>query len=101
MPDPEIPPQLLQSLLQLHIDDKKTRISQPALASLGEYMKTFVREAIYRAAEERKQTDSANGFSTAMGSMFLEVKQCSRYILSQTNDMEGRGLGESRAPAPT
>ena len=70
--DPEIPPQLLQSLLQLHSEDKKTRISQPALNSLAEYMKTFVREAIYRAAEERKQTDGADQ-ATSVGSMFLEV----------------------------
>ena len=89
MSDPEIPPQLLQSLLQLHADDKKARISQAALASLGEYMKTFVREAIYRAAEERKQTDAANGFSTAIGSMFLEVVQRARNILSETNNMQG------------
>jgi histone H3/H4 len=74
MPDPEIPAALLQSLLQLHADDKKTRISQSALNGLTEYVKTFVREAIYRAAEERKQVDSAAGRSGTVGSMFLEVR---------------------------
>ena len=74
--DCEIPPKLLQHLLQEFLADKKTRISQPALDALGEYFKTFIREAIWRAAALRKESDDPEGPVRNLvggGTVFLEV----------------------------
>lgn len=68
-----VPPQLLQRLLQEFFEDKKkTRISQPALNATGEYTKTFIREAIWRAAAIRKENEQ-DPESVRNMSAFLEV----------------------------
>jgi histone H3/H4 len=71
-----IPQQLLQRLLQEFFEEKKTRISQPALNAVGEYTKTFIREAIWRAAAIRKDNERDPGAMKNM-SAFLEV--CLRF----------------------
>lgn len=67
-----VPPQLLQRLLSEFFEEKKTRISQPALNATGEYTKTFIREAIWRAAAIRKENEQDPGGVKNM-SAFLEV----------------------------
>ena len=91
MSEQEIPPQLIQSLLKLHSEDGKIRISQPALNALTEYLKTFVREAIYRAAAEREQTDAAAGVSGRLGSMFIEVGKPLRVFEIKLTVVKGGG----------
>jgi centromere protein X len=77
MPETEIPPQLLSRLIQEFLEDKNTRISQPALKALGKYFEIFIREAIWRAASIRKETDnpSVDGSKRVVGggTVFLEV----------------------------
>ncbi|KAH0610467.1 uncharacterized protein H6S33_011994 [Morchella sextelata] len=69
-----VPPQLLQRMLQEFFEEKKkTRISQPALNAAGEYTKTFIREAIWRAAAIRKESGQDPGGVKNMGA-FLEVE---------------------------
>lgn len=68
-----IPTQLLQRLLQEFFEEKKkTRISQSALNTAGEYTKTFIREAIWRAAAIRKDKEQDPEDVRNM-SAFLEV----------------------------
>ncbi|PWW80047.1 hypothetical protein C7212DRAFT_305624 [Tuber magnatum] len=64
--------QLVQRLLTENFEDKKTRISQPALNVVREYTKIFVREAIWRAAAIRKEEGSGGGLKNM--SAFLEVE---------------------------
>jgi len=66
--DSSIPPRLLQRLLEEFREDKKTRISQAALNAVGEYLRIFVKEAILRAAEERREGDS---LQRGLGSLFF------------------------------
>lgn len=73
-----IPPQLLQRLLQEFFEEKKTKISQPALNAVGEYTKTFIREAIWRAAAIRKEKEQDPGGVRNM-SAFLEVSHFERF----------------------
>jgi hypothetical protein len=73
-----LPPALLQRLIQEFVDDKKTKLSQPALSALGEYFSTFIREAIWRAAQVRKggvedPMESTGGKVFGSGAVFLEV----------------------------
>ncbi|KAF8539624.1 centromere protein X [Trichophaea hybrida] len=78
MSDTEIPPELLQRLVQEFVEDKDTRISQPALEVLGKYFETFIREAVWRAAAIRKETDKPDveGSKRVVGggTVFLEVE---------------------------
>lgn len=67
-----IPPQLLQRLLQEFFEEKRTRISQSALNTAGEYTRTFIREAIWRAAKIRKDKEQDPEDVRNM-SAFLEV----------------------------
>ncbi|KAI5856925.1 hypothetical protein BZA05DRAFT_386671 [Tricharina praecox] len=71
-----IPPALLQRLITEFMEDKKTRISQPAVDALGEYFRTFIREAIWRAAQSRKgdEDDEVGGRVVGGGTLFLEVR---------------------------
>ncbi|KAL0635266.1 hypothetical protein Q9L58_005751 [Maublancomyces gigas] len=71
--DISLPPQLLQRLLQEFFEEKKTRISRPALNATGEYTKTFIREAIWRATAIRKEREQDPGSVRNM-SAFLEVE---------------------------
>ncbi|RPA97310.1 hypothetical protein L873DRAFT_1771359 [Choiromyces venosus 120613-1] len=64
--------QLVQRLLTENFEDKKTRISQPALNVVREYTKIFVREAIWRAAAIRKEEGGEGGLKNM--SAFLEVE---------------------------
>ncbi|KAL7272468.1 hypothetical protein RUND412_004722 [Rhizina undulata] len=73
-PQTTVPVQLLQRIVQEFMEDKKkTRISQPAINAVGEYTKTFIREAIWRAAAIRKE-DDADPTAKMGGSLFLEVE---------------------------
>lgn len=65
--------QLIQRLLTENFEDKKTRISQPALSVVREYAKIFVREAIWRAAAIRKEEGGEGGLKNM--SAFLEVRK--------------------------
>ncbi|KAI5813970.1 centromere protein X [Pyronema omphalodes] len=71
-----IPPELLTRMLQEFSDDKKTRISSAALSALTEYFSTFIREAIWRSAEMRRNELKKGGSeaTTAGGTVFLEVE---------------------------
>ncbi|CAZ84339.1 unnamed protein product [Tuber melanosporum] len=64
--------QLVQRLLTENFEDRKTRISQPALNVVQEYTKIFVREAIWRAAAIRKEEQGGEGGLKNM-SAFLEA----------------------------
>ncbi|KAA8911632.1 centromere protein X [Sphaerosporella brunnea] len=79
--DSSIPPALLQRLIQEFVADKKTKLTQPALNALGEYFSTFIREAIWRAAQVRKgdvedpeDPDSVGSKVLGSGAVFLEVE---------------------------
>lgn len=88
-----VPPQLLQRLLQEFFEEKKkTRISQPALNATGEYTKTFIREAIWRAVAIRKEKEQDTGSVRSM-SAFLEVSQFERFSDRLSNWSRLRGLG--------
>lgn len=50
-----LPPALLQRLLTLSFQDPNTKISTDALGLTNEYLTTFIREAIYRAVDEKKK----------------------------------------------
>lgn len=52
---PFIPPNLLLRLLTHHFKSDSTRVSTASLKVLDKYFETFVREAVYRAVEERKK----------------------------------------------
>jgi centromere protein X len=52
---PTIPPQLLTKILHEFLEDDTMRISNAANAAVGEYIKTFVREAIWRADAAMKE----------------------------------------------
>ncbi|MCJ1335637.1 hypothetical protein MMC09_000909 [Bachmanniomyces sp. S44760] len=69
-PPPTIPPKLLTTLLQHRFSDEKTRIGTDASALVGEYMDTFVKEALARAAFERSEA----GAESARGGDFLQVE---------------------------
>lgn len=69
---PAIPPELLTTLLHEFFTDDRTRISKAANDAVGKYMETFVREAIARAAFERRQAAGAQA-AGGVGD-FLEVE---------------------------
>ncbi|KAF8437858.1 CENP-S associating centromere protein X-domain-containing protein [Terfezia claveryi] len=61
----QIPPQLLSRILHEffagqsgYSSARETRISNAAVAAVGEYTRTFVREAIHRAAAERVKEEA-------------------------------------------
>ena len=56
-PPPSIPPKLLTKLLHHHFENDQTRIGKDASKLVGQYMETFVREALARAAYERAKVD--------------------------------------------
>jgi hypothetical protein len=106
-----LPPALLQRLIQEFVDDKKTKLSQPALSALGEYFSTFIREAIWRAAQVRKggvedPLEATGGKVFGSGTVFLEV--CSRVVgwggivivrAGRADACKGRGSGEGCSTA--
>jgi len=51
----ELPPALLARLVHENFDDKTVRMSKPANEVLGRYMNIFMREAVARAAEGKKE----------------------------------------------
>lgn len=69
----QIPRQLLQRILHEFMTNKKTRISEPALEAMGEYIKIFIQEAVHRAAAKKKQEVKSSDEYTRVGSLFLEV----------------------------
>lgn len=69
----QIPRQLLQRILHEFMASKKTRISEPALEAMGEYIKIFIQEAVHRAAAKKKQELKSSQDYTRVGSLFLEV----------------------------
>ncbi|TGZ81082.1 hypothetical protein EX30DRAFT_371764 [Ascodesmis nigricans] len=69
----EIPRQLLQRIIHEFRTDKKTRISEPALEALAEYIKIFIQEAVHRAAAEKKRELKGQNYGR-LGSTFLEVE---------------------------
>ena len=66
---PAIPAELLTTLLHEFFTDDRTRISKAANEAVEKYMETFVKEAIVRAAYERRQVAGSGG---GVGE-FLEV----------------------------
>jgi CENP-S associating Centromere protein X len=67
---PPIPPKLLTRLLYEGLEDKDMKIGREAMAVLGKYFETFVREALARAALERQ-----GGTGTGdVGDGFLQVE---------------------------
>ncbi|KAI9829880.1 MAG: hypothetical protein M1838_005851 [Thelocarpon superellum] len=63
-----IPSKLLTKIMHEFFEDERTRMSKDADAVVGKYMETFVREALARAAFERRQE------SGAASDQFLEVE---------------------------
>lgn len=66
---PAIPAELLTTLLHEFFTDDRTRISKAANEAVAKYMETFIKEAIVRAAYERRQVAGSGG---GVGE-FLEV----------------------------
>lgn len=76
---PGIQPQLLTRLLHENFDDKTLRISKAANSTLCKYVDIFVREAVARAAlekrEERRRNDKDDWTVTALDEeVFLDVE---------------------------
>ncbi|RJE20408.1 hypothetical protein PHISCL_07258 [Aspergillus sclerotialis] len=69
---PAIPPKLLTRLLHQHFQNEKTKITKDANEVVAKYVDTFVREALARAAFERKESNGETGMSGIDG--FLEVE---------------------------
>ncbi|EON62259.1 hypothetical protein W97_01480 [Coniosporium apollinis CBS 100218] len=69
---PAIPPRLLTRLLHEGFEDKDIKIGKEAMAVVGKYMETFVREALARAAFEREEVDGDGG--GGIGDGFLQVE---------------------------
>ncbi|RPA83965.1 hypothetical protein BJ508DRAFT_323962 [Ascobolus immersus RN42] len=74
-----IPPQLLLRLLTHHFKQDNTRVSTASLQVLDKYFETFVREAVYRAVEERKKRVGLAEAEEGDGGM-LEVEDLERLI---------------------
>ena len=76
-PPPTIPPALLTRLLHHNFSKSdNTRISKEANGVIGKYMETFVREAIHRAALERREArEKEGGVSSGVAGDFLEVSE--------------------------
>lgn len=68
---PAIPHKLLTRLLHQHFQNEKTKITKDANEVVAKYVDTFVREALARAAFERKESNGETGMSGIDG--FLEV----------------------------
>ncbi|KAJ9638407.1 hypothetical protein H2199_007095 [Coniosporium tulheliwenetii] len=73
---PAIPPRLLTRLLHEGFEDKDIKIGKEAMAVVGKYMETFVREALARAAFEREEVDGGGG--GGIGDGFLQVEDLER-----------------------
>ncbi|PWY95336.1 hypothetical protein BO94DRAFT_531255 [Aspergillus sclerotioniger CBS 115572] len=69
--DPVIPPKLLTRLLHHHFQNQKTKIAKDANTVVAKYVDVFVREALARAAFERRE---AVGKGVSVGDGFLEVE---------------------------
>ncbi|PYH49391.1 uncharacterized protein BP01DRAFT_370854 [Aspergillus saccharolyticus JOP 1030-1] len=69
--EPVIPPKLLTRLLHHHFQHPKTKIAKDANTVVAKYVDVFVREALARAAFERRE---AVGEGAAVGDGFLEVE---------------------------
>ena len=90
---PTIPPQLLTKLLYENFTDEQTRISKDANVVVAKYMETFVREALARAAYERKE-GSATAAVGGTSDPWLEVRvhHPSRSTVSSTCATESNDL---------
>jgi hypothetical protein len=67
---PAIPPKLLTRMLHDGFEDANTRIGKDAMGVIGMYFETFVREALARAAAERRAVPNQGG----IGDDFLQVR---------------------------
>jgi hypothetical protein len=68
---PAIPQKLVTRLLYEGFEDKNMKIGREAMAVVGKYMETFVREALARAVYEREEAEAEVGKGTGDG--FLQV----------------------------
>ena len=65
------PTKLIGRILQESFQTKTTRINADALAVITEYLRIYTREAIWRAAQEKKKSDTV---AETLGSGLLEVE---------------------------
>jgi hypothetical protein len=65
------PTKLIGRILQETFQNKATRISPDALAVVTEYLRIYTREAIWRAAQEKKKTETV---AETLGTGLLEVE---------------------------
>jgi hypothetical protein len=65
------PPKLIGRILQETFHNPNTRISSDALIVITEYLRIYTREAIWRAAQEKKKTETVAG---TLGTGLLEVE---------------------------
>ncbi|PGG96281.1 hypothetical protein AJ79_09653 [Helicocarpus griseus UAMH5409] len=80
--DPMIPSKLLMTLLHRHFQDDKTKIAKDAGRAVAKYVDIFVREALARAAYERRAGAEGNagggkdvrGRARAKVDSYLEVE---------------------------
>ena len=69
-PKQALPTDLVEKILKNFFEDNGTKISIAAKDTVGEYIRTFVREAICRATAERREGDLED---TSGGSVMLEA----------------------------
>jgi len=65
------PPKLINRIMQESFENTNTRINSDALAVVAEYLRLYTREAIWRASQEKKRTDTVAG---TLASGVLEVE---------------------------
>jgi len=65
------PTKLIGRILQETFQNPNTRISADALTVVTEYLRIYTREAIWRAAQEKKRTETVAG---TLGTGLLEVE---------------------------
>lgn len=66
---PAVPAKLLARMLHDGFEDDNTRIGKEAMSVVGMYFETFIREALARAAAERRAVPNQGG----IGDDFLQV----------------------------
>ena len=82
-----LPPDMLQKLLKNFFEDEGTKISAAAVDAVGEYLRTYMREGIWRAVAERRggniDGDVGPDGARAGQGLMLEVREKTRRKIRQ------------------
>ena len=77
---PRLPPALLTRLMHESFRDKQLKIGKEANEVFRRYVDVFVREAVARAAAEKRERDEAAGLIDAGEEVWLDVEDLERVV---------------------